>query len=509
MKLQTIIGLEFHVQLNTKTKMFCACKNKFAATKPNQHVCPICLGHPGTLPTLNKEALRLGIKASLALECKVADFIKFDRKNYFYPDLPKGYQISQYDKPLASEGRLIINFKATDGLAGSLTDEDDLKEIRVLRLHLEEDSGKSLHEKNKSLIDFNRGGAPLIEIVTYPDMRSPHEAKTFARELQLIMKQLNISEANMELGQLRCDANISLRPEGDNKLYPKTEIKNINSFNALEKALEFEIKRQSVLWKNNTPPELEQTRGWNEKLQETVAQRDKEAEADYRYFPEPDIPPLNIAPEDVAEIKQTLPELPQMKRRRFIDEYEFTPVNAKILSSDTILADYAEQVISELKNWLQHVESGTAEEIWNKNKKKLAKLVADWLINKLIPLLDELKIKFKDNKITAENFAEFITLIFKNKINSSAAQIILPEMAKTGADPSHVMDEKDLSQIDNNKELEKIAKQVIDAHPEQADEYRAGKEPLIKFFLGAVMKKTQGKANPQKTEKLLEKLLNK
>jgi len=448
----------------------------------------------------------MAMKAALALNCKINNFTKFDRKNYFYPDLPKGYQISQYDKPIAEKGYLIINNKAKDGLSGRLDQETELTKIGILRVHMEEDSAKSTHSKTATLIDYDRGGSPLIEAVTLPHLHSPGEAKTLAQEIQLIMRHLGISDANMEKGQLRCDANISLRPEGDVNYYPKTEIKNINSFRALERALHFEIERQTVLWKAGLTPVGNETRGWNENTQETISQRVKEEENDYRYFPEPDLPPLEITDEEIAEVKALQHELPQDKRRRFMEMYGFTGEQAKLLTENKNLSFYTEQIISELKDWLNTVakEEGTDAEIWDKNKKKLSKLVSNWIINKFLPFLTEKKIPLKDNKVTAENFAEFITLVHGNKINSAAAQTILEEMIKSGADPSHVMDDKDLGQMAESSEMIDIVRKVIAAFPDQVEEYKLGKEPVIKYLVGQVMKESGGKANPAKAEELLK-----
>lgn len=510
MKLETIIGLEFHVQLKTKTKMFCACPNEPDLNFPNKNICPICLGHPGVLPVVNEEAINMAMRAALALNCTVESFTKFDRKNYFYPDLPKGYQISQYDKPLATNGYLVINIAVADGLAADLSDENQLKKIGIIRLHLEEDAAKSVHQKDGTLIDFNRGGAPLIEIVTSPHFSSPQEAKTFAQELQLIMRQLEISDADMEKGQLRCDANISLRPVGDKKLYPKTEIKNINSFRAIERALAFEVNRQTILWSTASPPTQSETRGWDDAKQETTEQRAKEGESDYRYFPEPDLPPLTLTDKQIAEIKALLPELPQAKRRRFMEMYEFSLADAKIITENKELANYTEKIISELKEWLSTTlaEQGTDEEIWQKNKRAVIKLVANWLINKFLAVLGKRRVSIGDCKVTPENFAEFITLVYENKINSSAAQTILEEMLTTGADPEHILAEKDLGQMAaGGDELAEIAKRLVEDNPEQAKQYQTGKEALLQFFLGLIMKETKGKANPQEAETLLKKLL--
>ncbi|KKQ80808.1 MAG: Aspartyl/glutamyl-tRNA(Asn/Gln) amidotransferase subunit B [Parcubacteria group bacterium GW2011_GWC2_38_7] len=511
MKLETIIGLEFHVQLKTKTKMFCACSNEIEAKDPNVNICPICLGHPGVLPTINEEAVHMAMKAGLALNCSITQFTKFDRKNYFYPDLPKGYQISQYDKPIAVDGSLVINWQNRDGLAGSLTDETQLKRIGIVRLHMEEDAAKSTHVSDGTLIDYNRGGAPLIEIVTHPHLSSPQEAKTFGQEIQLIMRHLNISDADMEKGQLRCDGNISLRPEGDKKLYPKTELKNINSFRALERALAYEVERQTLLWHAGTPPTKEETRGWDEATQTTISQRVKEGESDYRYFPEPDLPPLNITEEEILAIKTEIPEMPQDKRRRFVDMYEFTGEEAKILTDSKKLASFTEKVISELKDWLETIDtvSGNKEEVWEKNKRQLMKMVSNWLINKYLPALSEQNISFSASKITAENFAEFICLIYESKINSAAAQAILKRMVETGADPSHLMEEMDLTQMSGSEEIGTIIEKTLAEFPDQVAEYKSGKTVVIKYFLGLIMRETKGKANPQDTEKLLQEYLQK
>ena len=503
MTLQPLIGLEFHVQLKTKTKMFCACPNIFENDKPNQNICPICLGHPGILPTINEEAVQMALKAGLALNCKISEFSKFDRKNYFYPDLPKGYQISQFDMPVATDGFLAINFIALDGLSGSQNDKNQLKRIGIIRLHLEEDAAKSIHEKDTSLIDFNRGGAPLIEIVTAPHFSAPHEAKTFGQELQLIMRELEISDADMEKGQLRCDANISLRPEGDHNFYPKTEIKNINSFKALERALAFEIKRQTELWLEGKPPAAPETRGWDDAKQKTVSQRSKEESSDYRYFPEPDLTPLFFTQKEINEISARLPELPKAKRRRFAEDYSLNGEEIKLLTASKELAGYFENIISELQEWLTTTSEGTAKEIWARNKKRAVKLAAGRLLNKFLKLLDEHNAGFSENKVTPENFAEFISLVYQNKVNSAAGQIILEEMVKTGADPSQVMEEKDLKQVNNDADLAKIIVRIIKNNPEQVAEFKRGKEAVIKYFIGLVMKETKGKADPQKTEEIL------
>jgi aspartyl-tRNA(Asn)/glutamyl-tRNA(Gln) amidotransferase subunit B len=449
----------------------------------------------------------MGILAARALECRMNEESKFDRKNYFYPDLPKGYQISQYDLPIAEKGYLEIEIPK--GVR-------DYAKIGITRIHLEEDAAKSLHDpkSNETLVDYNRSSTPLIEIVTEPDFRTPQEAKIFLQELRAIMRCLDISDADMEKGQLRCDANISLQPikdDGtvtDKQLYPKTEIKNLNSFKAVERALEYEIKRQSKLWDKDEAPQGQSTRGWNEAEEVTEEQRAKEEEHDYRYFPEPDLPPLDLG-KMIASSAAELPELPIAKRKRFCQEYGLSSEAAKILSTDPKWANYTENVISELKAWLSTLPGleGTADEIYENNKKKLAKLIGGWLTTKLAAVMAEKSIDIKNLKITPENFAEFISLIYTNKVNSTTAQKILAIMAENGKDPSQIMEDEELGQMDNVKELEEIVKDAVKNNPEQAAAYRAGKTPLIQFFVGVVMKSTEGKADPNVTRVLLEKYL--
>ena len=353
MQLETVIGLEIHIQMKTKSKMFCSCSNDSDDTKANTHVCPICLGHPGTLPVANKQAIKLGTMMALALDCNISKKSIWARKNYFYPDLSKGYQISQFEEPLAENGHLTVQVK------------DKKYRIGINRLHLEEDAAKNFHSKDKTLVDYNRGGTPLAEIVTEPDFRSPEETRAFLTELRLMARYLGVSDADMEKGHLRCDANISLRPAGENKLYPKTEVKNLNSFKSVEKALSFEVKRQSAEWKKGTPIDFQSTRGWDEHKLKTVEQRDKEESADYRYFPEPDLPPIIYTEKEVKKIQADLPELPQQKRERFKSEYELKIQDANVLVEDKHIADYFEKVMMEMRTWSETLEEteGTQEEI--------------------------------------------------------------------------------------------------------------------------------------------------
>lgn len=499
---EPVIGLEIHVQLKTASKMFCGCAEGF---------CPVCMGHPGTLPILNKEAVRLGLKAALGLNCTIPDFCKFDRKHYFYPDLPKGYQISQYDQPLSVDGWLDIpGFKD--------------RRVRIQRLHLEEDAGKLTHitttdghytlvgTASMTVVDFNRAGTPLAEIVTHPDFRSPAEAKAFLQELRLLMRYLNVSDADMEKGHLRCDANISLH-EPDTALNTKVEVKNLNSFRSVERALEYEIKRQTKLLEAGIVPAGE-TRGWDEARQETVSQRSKEDAADYRYFPEPDLPPLRFGEADalfdVAAMFRELPELPWKKRARFQEQYGFATADAGLLAEDHGLANYTEQVISELKSWLRTLEGVSeddADAIWHKNKERLGKLVSGWLLNKLPPLLTAAGISFEQCKITPEDFAEFITILYHNKVNSMNAQVVLQKMVKTGEDPHRILEEGGLRQMEDSDELETIVQAVINANPDMVVHYKKGKIAVIQFLVGQVMKQSRGKANPQVAREMLEKNL--
>ncbi|MBT4349194.1 Asp-tRNA(Asn)/Glu-tRNA(Gln) amidotransferase subunit GatB [bacterium] len=492
-KFETIIGLEIHLQLKTKSKMFCSCSNDGENQKQNTTVCPICLGHPGTLPTVNEAAVKFGMKMALALNCKINQYSKFDRKNYFYPDLPKGYQISQFDEPLAEDGHLIIE---TDG-----------KQHRfgIERLHLEEDAGKNIHKDGQTLVDFNRAGTPLAEIVTDPDFRSPAETKSFLQDLRLIARYLDVSDADMEKGHLRVDANISLRPKGDTELYHKTEVKNLNSFKAVEKALLFEEKRQKELWQADTPPQFTATRGWDEAKQETVEQRTKEGFSDYRFFPEPDLLPLKISDELLESIKSSLPELPHAKQARLATEYGLTEKDAKVLVAQKNWANFYEQTLSDLRAWVYKAEgeNKNAEQSWEKNKDKLAKLAYNWLSSELFGLLGS-NFNFSRLKITPENMAELLSLVYKKKINSSAATTILAQMFKTGEDPSDIAERLDLAQIDDVSTLSDIVIKILMMYPKQVEELKSGKEALLKFFVGKVMAESKGKANPKKVEEIIK-----
>lgn len=491
---ESIIGLEIHVQLKTKSKMFCACANNPDA-KPNSNICPVCTGQPGVLPTANLQAIYWTIMIGLASNCKIAKTSKFDRKNYFYPDLPKGYQISQYDEPFCKDGFLEIEILGKT------------KKINLERIHLEEDAGKLLHSgtKSYSLVDLNRVGTPLAEIVTKPDFRTVQEAKIFLQELQKIVRYINVSDANMEKGQLRCDANISLRPKGDWKLYPKTEIKNMNSFRAVEHALAYEIKRQTALWEEKNPPKFQSTRAWDDAKGETREMRTKEEAHDYRYFPEPDLPVFSFDERKIKELYDALPELPNVKRKRFINQFGLSSKEVDLIIFDIALADYFENVATELLEWIESLEP--KKKFSEAEIKKVIKLAANWLTSKLFALLNAKSQTIKDCKITPENFAEFVAMIYDNKISSKAAQEILAEMYKFGVDPSNVVDQKGLSQISKSDELEKVADEAITQNPKPAADFKSGKQNALQFLMGQVMKKTRGKANPKIVIEILKKKL--
>jgi len=482
---QPVIGLEIHVQLHTKSKMFCSCLNDPLETQPNVNVCEICMGHPGTLPVINKEAIKKVLKVGMALNCHLNEFSQFDRKNYFYPDLPKGYQISQYKFPLCERGFLEIGER----------------KIRIKRIHLEEDTGKLIHKKDYSLVDFNRAGIPLMELVTEPDITSPEQAKRFAKELQLILRYLQVSEADMEKGQMRVEANISLKRGEEN--FPKTEIKNLNSFKAVEKALEFEIKRQTEILKSNKKL-TQTTRGWDEINEVTVEQREKEKAHDYRYFPEPDLPPVRV---DVNRyLKEiVIPELPSQRRERFKREYGLKEKEVEIFVENKELGEYFEKVCSELREWVKEIEM--KEKIEREEFLKLVKICANYIITDLQGLLKGKSVKDEDFLITPENFGEFVAMIYEGKISSKIAKQILEEMFLTGADPSSIVEKKGLSQISDEGMIEKIAKKIIQDNPQAVQDYKNGKQTALQFLVGQIMRETKGRANPQLAQTLLKKLL--
>jgi len=486
MELEPIIGLEIHAQLKTKSKMFCSCDNSGENQPANTTVCPICLGHPGTLPAPNAAAVAMAGRAALALHLQINQRSKFDRKNYFYPDLPKGYQISQYDEPISQNGYLDIAVKG------------ETFRIGIERLHIEEDTAKLLHGSGRTLVDFNRAGTPLIEIVSRPDLRTPEQAKVFLQELRLILRYLGVSDADMEKGHLRCDANISLRPVGDNKLYPKTEVKNMNSFRAVERALSYEIARQTELWNKGAPPDTTSTRGWNEKKGETVLQRTKEGEQDYRYFPEPDIPTLFISQAEIDKWQEELPELPAARRVRLQQDYGLSLADAQLLTDDKELGDYLQRVVKSLANELNEYDLRPA-----------AKLATNWILHKLVPIITVAGLSLDKLPVSLSQMTEFLLMIARHQVNSTNGQLLLKKMVTTGQEPSVILEQDDLGQSSGDAagELSQVIDSVLAQYPKQVAEFKAGKEPLIKFFLGALMKETKGKADPVEAEEKIRQAL--
>lgn len=505
-----IIGLEIHVQLKTASKMFCACPNvNDGEAAPNTAICPVCTGQPGALPALNRQALELAIRAGLALHSHIPDQAKFDRKNYFYPDLPKGYQISQFDLPVCGEGWMEFDVTEKNATRPRVR-------VGITRAHLEEDAAKNMHapDGSSTLVDYNRSSTPLLEIVTEPDFRSAAEAKAFLQELRLIMRRVGVSDADMEKGQMRCDANVSLMPinmDGTPKqqmLNPKIEVKNINSFRAVERAIAYEIERQTDLYETNTAP-IQSTRGWDENKGVTVEQRTKEGASDYRYFPEPDLPPVDL----VAlreRLAGTLPELPDAQRRRLTEEWGFGEADVRFLTANEGWAEYAEHVMGELGGWLEASDDTTdkrAGDLLAEKKKSLAKLASGWLTSKLAGLLAEKNMTMRDLKITAEDFAEFLHIILKGDINSTNGQRLLALMVETGTDPSHLMEEHNLGQNMDASEVRAIVKRLIAENPKQVEQFKAGKENVLMWFVGGVMKATEGRANPENVKAIAKEMM--
>lgn len=513
-KYKATIGMEIHLELKTASKMFCDCKNGLGQEKePNVNICPVCTAQPGTLPVPNRKAIEFVQLAGLALNCKLAKISKFDRKNYFYPDIPKGYQISQYDQPFCLNGYLDIQI-TNDPASPAGRQETRNKKIGITRIHLEEDTGKLVHPvkslrdngaspkgEGYSLVDFNRAGVPLMELVTEPDIESGAEARIFCQNLQQICRYLGISDADMEKGHMRCEVNISLYKEGEEKLSgTKVEVKNINSFRFVEKAIDYEIQRQTELLEKGEKI-IQETRGFDSARNITVSQRKKESAHDYRYFPEPDIPPFNFSDSYIEELKLQLPELPEAKRKRMIEEYKLSAENADVIVGEKELADYFEETVSELDEKIESQEIKA-------DREKCLKLSANYMANDLKKHFVQYGEGIEDIKITPENYAELIGIVAEGKINSSAAQAVLFEMYKTGGDPSQIIEEKGLSQMDDAEELEKIVDKIIEANQKSAEDYKNGKQNALQFLMGQVMKESQGKANPQMVIAMLKKKLS-
>ncbi len=478
---EIVIGLEVHSQLLTKSKMFCSCSTGYANAAPNTHVCPICMGMPGVLPVINRQAIAYTIMTALALNCSIPEYSKFDRKNYPYPDLMKGYQISQYDVPLSKDGYLTIEY---DGQARS---------IGITRVHLEEDTARLLHHEGYSLIDINRSGTPLMEIVSEPDMRSPEEARLYMQKLREILVYLGVSSGRMEEGSLRCDANISIRPRGQLELGVKTEIKNMNSFRSVERALEYEAQRQIAMARAGETIHQE-TRGWVETKGITVSQRSKEQAHDYRYFPEPDLPPLLISRTWVEELRAKLPELPDARRARYRSAFGLSPQDANVLTEEKALGDYFEQVMA-------------ASRV--SDSKARAKIASNWLLSEVVRLLNANSIAIQSCPITPAALANLLDLLDAERINGTQAKDVLDEAFASGALPAAIVDKWGLKPpISDQGELTRIIEGVIANNPKSANDYRAGKTNALQWLVGQVMKQTRGQAKAAIVQKLLKSQLD-
>lgn len=471
MEYEVVIGLEVHAELLTDSKIFCSCTTEFGGA-PNTHCCPVCLGLPGVLPVANKKAVELAVKAALALNCEIAGYSKFDRKNYFYPDLPKAYQISQYDLPLAVNGYVDIET------------EEGVKRIGIKRVHMEEDAGKLVHSEagDYSLVDYNRTGVPLIEIVSEPDIRSSEEARLYLNKLKSILQYTEVSDCKMQEGSLRCDANISLRPKGSGEFGTKTELKNMNSFKAVQKALDYEIERQRKVLERGESV-IQETRRWDESRGITVSMRSKEEAHDYRYFPEPDLPPVVIDREFVERIRASIPELSHERKRRYINEYGLPEYDAGVLTDSKKLSDFFEECVRKYPN---------------------AKVVSNWIMGELLGALNAEDKEIEDTPLTPDHLVEMFTLMDKGTISGKIAKTVFKEMFETGKKPAKIVEEKGLVQISDEGELEKIIDKVIQENPQSVEDYRNGKEKALGFLVGQVMKHTKGKANPQLVNKLLK-----
>ena len=474
MEFEPVIGLEVHAQLKTKTKIFCACSTAFGAP-PNTHVCPVCLGMPGVLPVLNKKVVDYTLRMALATNCRIAGESRFARKNYFYPDLPKGYQISQYELPIAQHGYIDVEMNGTT------------RRIRITRIHMEEDAGKLSHDSDRpvSMVDFNRTGVPLIEIVSEPDIGSPEEAGAYLRQLRSIVRYLEISDGNLEEGSFRCDANVSIRPKGTDKLGIRTELKNLNSFKHVEKALGYEISRQREVLIDGGQI-VQETRLWDPDQNKTISMRGKEEAHDYRYFPDPDLLPLVIDDEWVRSIRSSLPELPDQKRNRFIDRYGLPAYDAGLLTSDRELADYFEECV---------------------HKFDQPKTVSNWIMGALLGVLNAQGKTIAESPVSAGDLAALLELIDADAISGKMAKSVFDEMAQTGKAPAQIVKEKGLVQISDTEAIEALILKVIAGNPKEAEAYRNGKTKLMGFFVGQVMRETKGQANPKLVNAILKEKL--
>ncbi|MCL4377212.1 MAG: Asp-tRNA(Asn)/Glu-tRNA(Gln) amidotransferase subunit GatB [Actinobacteria bacterium] len=478
---ETVIGLETHVELSTLTKMFCGCRLSFGEP-PNTYTCPVCLGHPGSLPVINKKAIENAVKIALALNCTIKEHTVFHRKNYFYPDMPKNYQISQYDLPVGIDGYVDVNI-------GSY-----IRRIGITRVHVEEDTGKLLHigstgrisEANYSIVDFNRAGTPLIEIVTMPDIKSPEEARQYMITLRNILIMLNVSDCSMEEGSIRSDANVSIKLVTDSKLGTRTEIKNLNSFKFLQKGLDYEVQRQIDIIKSGRKV-VQQTRHYDSKSQTTKALREKEEAHDYRYFPDPDLVPMKLDTDWINEIKSTLPELPSAKEKRYKELYRLSDYDSSLMANDLEFSSYFEETLKYYND---------------------AKTVCNWIMGDFSAYINKEGITLKQSKISPENLASLLKMIDSGEISSKIAKSVFEEMYTNGSSPGEIISKKGLKQISDAGELEKVIDEVISSNPDVIKQYKSGKSKAIGFLIGQIMRKTQGKANPGLVNEIILKKLS-
>ncbi len=475
MEFEAVIGLEVHCQLRTKSKIFCSCSADFGAP-PNTHTCPVCLGMPGVLPVLNKRVVEFALRLALATNCTINRRNIFARKHYFYPDLPKGYQISQFEAPIAEHGWIEIE-----------TEKLGKRRIGITRIHMEEDAGKLIHDDARpvSYVDLNRTGTPLLEIVSEPDIRTPEEAGEYLKRLRELVRYLGISDGNMEEGSLRCDANISLRPKGETKLGTKAELKNMNSFRHVQRALEYEIRRQTGLLLDGKEV-VQETRLWDEARGVTLPMRGKEEAHDYRYFPDPDLVPVEIDEEWIDNVRAGLPELPHEKRTRFVEEYGLGIDDAKVITSSRELADYFEECVKG----------------FNQPKK-----VANWIMVELMKFLNQDGIEIQDCKVRPNHLSELLSLVDSGAISGKMAKDILEKVYKTGTSPKEIVETEGLSQVSDEDTLRTLCNEVLTENPKEVEKYKAGKTKVLGFLVGQVMRKTKGKANPKKVNELLVELL--
>ena len=482
MEYESVIGLEVHAQLLTRSKMFCSCVADYRDAPPNTRVCPVCLGMPGMLPVANRQAVEFTIMAGLALHCTIAKETKFDRKNYPYPDLMKGYQISQYDQPIASDGYLVFH------------EDGQERRVGITRVHLEEDVAKMTHHyppygESYSLLDVNRAGVPLMEIVGEPDLRSPEEARQYLIQLRSILQYLGVSTGNMQEGSFRCDANISIRPKGEQRLFTRVEVKNMNSFRAVARALQYELERQEqVVSKGDTV--VQETRGWVEERGVTVSQRTKEFAHDYRYFPEPDLPPLVIDPQWVEEIRSWLPELPEARRERLMAEYDLSPYDASLLTGSKAIVAFFEEAAR-----VRPLNGGALEQ--------RAKAMSNWMLGEMARLLNAEDKELAEVSITPEGMGALQDLVDAKTLSSTMAKAVFEEMFSTGKHPEAIVQERGLVQVSDTDFLVPVVEEALAGHPQAVEDYLGGKETAVKFLVGQVMKRTQGKANPGLAQELL------